>query len=79
LDELSEDEGKPQTPQCEMGDEALDGGEVGPADVMRGDGDVSSPQDLRTKLRDLRIMRAQLDEDIRTVERALSIMCGAPP
>jgi hypothetical protein len=62
-----------------MGDEALDGGEVGPADVMRGDGDVSGPQDLRTKLRDLRIMRAQLDEDIRTVERALSIMCGAPP
>ncbi len=51
--------------------------EVGPADVMRGDGDVSSAQDLRTKLRDLRIMRAQLDGDIRTVEKALSIMCGA--
>jgi hypothetical protein len=79
LDELSEDEGRPQTPRCEMGDDALDGGEASPADVTRGDGDVSSAQDLRTKLRDLRIMQVQLDEDIRTVERALSIMCGASP
>ena len=62
-----------------MGNDALDGGEVGPADVTRGDDDVSSAQDLRTKLRDLRIMQVQLDEDIRTVERALSIICGASP
>jgi hypothetical protein len=46
---------------------------------MQGDGDASRAQDLRTKLRDLRIMRAELDEDIRAVERALSIMYGASP
>ena len=78
LDELSEGEGRTQTPQCEIGGETLDGGEVGSADTMRGESNVSSPQDLRMKLRDLRIMRAELDEDIRTVERALSIMGGAP-
>jgi hypothetical protein len=46
---------------------------------MRGDGNVGSAQDLRTKLQHLQTIRAELDEDIRTVERALSIMGSASP
>jgi hypothetical protein len=38
-----------------------------------------SEHDFREKLQDLRIMRAELDDDIRSMERALSIMDNFSP
>ena len=57
----------------------MDEGEVELAVEMRGDGTMNSRQDIRAKLRALLKMRAELDEDIRSMERAVSIMGGESP
>ena len=46
---------------------------------MRGDVPMNSRQEIRAKLRALLKMRAELDEDIRSMERAVSIMGGESP
>jgi hypothetical protein len=79
MDELSAGEGRTPRPQCEVDVEALNEGEVRSTDAMRGEVSSNGDQDFRTKLQGLRIMRAELDEDIRYMERALSIMGGASP
>ena len=66
-------------PECEIGAEALNGEEVDSAAEMRGDINANSRQDIRAKLRALLNMRAELDEDIRSMERAVSIMYGESP
>jgi hypothetical protein len=58
-----------------MGDAELDEGSVTLPDKMGEDIDLNGGQ-LRAKLRELRIMRAELDEDINSMERALSIIIG---
>ena len=37
---------------------------------------VNSGQDFRAKLRALLVMRTELDEDIKSMQRTLSIMAG---
>jgi hypothetical protein len=56
---------------------AWDGSEVDSVGVTREDVNMNSEQGLRAKLQDLRITRAELDQDILSLERALSIMSGA--
>lgn len=84
LDELSSegDDGRTPTPASDTGvDELLNGAETEPdsATVTGGDVSTNSEQDLKTKLRQLRSIRAELDQDIRSVERVLSIMAGGAP
>lgn len=79
VDEVSEGDGSTPTPEREIGAEVMDEGEVEPAVEMRGDGTMNSRQDIRAKLRALLKMRAELDEDIRSMERAVSIMGGESP
>jgi hypothetical protein len=79
MDELSEGEGRTLRPQCEVDVDALNGEEVTSTDLIRREVSSNGDQDFRTKLQGLRIMRAELDEDIRSMERALSIMGGASP
>src|SRR5256885_6233024 len=59
--EVSEGDGSTPTPEREIGAETLNGEEFDSAVEMHGD----SRQDIRAKLRALRKMRAELDEDIR--------------
>jgi hypothetical protein len=79
VDEVSEGNGSTPTPEREIGGEAMDEGEVESAVEMRGDATMNSRQDIRAKLRALLKMRAELDEDIRSMERAVSIMGGESP
>src|SRR5947207_2450855 len=78
-DEISQSDGSTTMPECEIGAEALNGEEVDSAAEMRGDINANSRQDIRAKLRALLNMRAELDEDIRSMERAVSIMYGESP
>ena len=79
MDEVSEGDGSTPTSEREIGAEAMDEGEVESAVEMRGDVPMNSRQDIRAKLRALLKMRAELDEDIRSMERAMSIMGGESP
>jgi hypothetical protein len=79
VDEVSEGDESTPTPEREIGAEAMDEGEVESAVEMRGDVTMNSRQDIRAKLRALLKMRAELDEDIRSMERAVSIMGGESP
>jgi hypothetical protein len=79
VDEASEGYGSTPTPEREIGAEAMDEGEVESAAEMRGDVTMNSRQEIRAKLRALLKMRAELDEDIRSMERAVSIMGGESP
>ena len=79
MDEVSKGGGSTPTPEREIGAEVMDEGEVELAVEMRGDGTMNSRQDIRAKLRALLKMRAELDEDIRSMERAVSIMGGESP
>jgi hypothetical protein len=79
MNEVSTGDGNTPTPEREIGAEVMDEGEAESAVEMRGDGTTNSKQDIRTKLRALRKMRAELDEDIRSMERAVSIMGGESP
>ena len=79
MDEVSEGDGRTPTPEHEIGAGVMDAGEVGLAVEMRGDVAMNSRQDIRAKLRALLKMRAELDEDIRSMERAVSIMSGESP
>jgi hypothetical protein len=79
VDEASEGYGSTPTPEREIGAEAMDEGEVESAAEMRGDVTMNSRQEIRAKLRALLKMRTELDEDIRSMERALSIMGGESP
>jgi hypothetical protein len=78
LDEMSENEEGSQMPRSED-DEALDGRNVNGTDVDRDGGSGNSDASLRSKLRDLKIMRAEIDKDIMSLQRALRIMDGASP
>ena len=79
MDEVSEGDGSTPTPEREIGGEAMDEGEVESAVEMRGDATMNSRQDIRAKLRALLKMRAELDKDIRSMERAVSIMGDESP
>jgi len=85
LDELSSegDDGRTPTSASEVGvDELQDEGDSAPGsgDVsMEGTVSTSSESDLKTKLRKLRSIRTELDQDIRSMERALSIMADESP
>jgi hypothetical protein len=60
--------------------EELNGGEADSIGGMCENVNLNGEQeDFRAKLRSLKVMRAELDEDIRSMERALSIMGGASP
>jgi hypothetical protein len=60
--------------------EELNGGEADSIGGMCENVNLNGEQeDFRAKLRSLKVMRAKLDEDIRSMERALSIMGGASP
>src|SRR5204863_7672835 len=54
-------------------------GEVGSTGAMAEHGALNREQDLRAKLQSLKVTRAELDEDIGCMERALSIMAGTLP
>ena len=79
MGEVSEGHGSTPTPEREIGAEVMDEGEVESAVEIRGDVPMNSRQDIRAKLRALLKMRAELDEDIRSMERAVSIMSGESP
>ena len=79
MDEVSEGDGSTATPEREIGAETMDEGEGESAVEMRGDVPMNSRQDIRAKLRALLKMRAELDEDIRSMERAVNIMGGESP
>jgi hypothetical protein len=78
-DEVSEGNGSTPTPEREIGAEAMDEGEVESAIEMRGDVTMNSRQEIRAKLRALLKMRAELDEDIRSMKSALRIMGDESP
>jgi hypothetical protein len=46
---------------------------------MYGNANTGTEQDLMTKLHRLRDMRAELDEDITSLERVLGIVRGGTP
>ena len=75
---MSEDGKGSQTPRSED-DEASDGRDVHGTSVDRDGGSGNSKTSLRSKLRDLKIMRAEIDKDIMSLQRALRIMDGASP
>jgi hypothetical protein len=78
LDEMSKGEIKSPTPQHQGRVESPDGEEIGSGQI-RGDTNVDIGRDLRMKLQALLVIRAELDEDIGSMERALCIMCGESP
>jgi hypothetical protein len=47
--------------------------------LMYGNANTGTEQDLMTKLHRLRDMRAELDEDITSLERVLGIVRGGTP
>lgn len=79
LDGQSEGEEITPRPQYRIDAEGLNEGKGGPMGDIRGDASLNSEKDIRTKLQDLRILRAELDDDIGSLERALSIVGGASP
>ena len=79
MGEVSEGDGSSPMPECEIGAEALNGEELYSAVEMQGDTNANNRHDIRAKLRALLKMRAELDEDIRSMERAVSIMGGESP
>jgi hypothetical protein len=79
LEEGSETEGRSPKSQRNIAVEALNEEEVDSMGAMCENVNLNGEQDLRSKLRSLKVMRAELDEDIRSIERVLSIMGGASP
>lgn len=54
-------------------------GELEPIADISGDVGSNGKINIKMKLQDLRAMRAELDEDIRSLERSLSLLSGASP
>ena len=87
LNQLSEGEGEVEEGQqprlqrleMEMDDAELEGGSGSATSPERTEDDMDldgGGHPLKAKLRELWIMRAELDEDISSIERALSIIIG---
>jgi hypothetical protein len=68
-----------QSGKCTLNSlKAMNGEELDSTVEMRADTDANSGHDGKTKLRALLIMRVELDEDIRSMEGAMSVMGGEP-
>ena len=79
MEELSESEEGTQTLRCEDDVDGLSGEKVELRSVIGGEGNENSEQGLRSKLQDLQALRAEIDEDIMSLQRVLSIMGGTSP
>jgi hypothetical protein len=65
--------------ECENEVEGLTGEMSQLRSDTQGEGNEIGEQSLRSKLRDLQVMRAEIDEDIMSLQRVLNIMGGASP
>ena len=66
-----------------LGSEGEIDGMTGEMNQLKGvthvEGSEIGEQNLRSKLRDLQAMRTEIDEDIMSLQRVLSMMGGASP
>jgi hypothetical protein len=46
--------------------------------VVHDEGTMGGERDLRSKLRDLQVLRAEIDDDITSLQRVLAMMGGSP-